>query len=280
LTTVSNTGPPGTDAAAVGRVHDIEARPTAGYVKRDIIANAVVILLLILGMELWSRNVPAYIMPPPVRSWDAIVEAVTVDYIHIGLTLGRLLISVAFALVVGSLMGALMALVRPLQPFLKSIVIIDTGVPALSWMLFAVFWFRDAEARVFFILAMILLPFYALNVYDGIRALSTDLVEMVETFRPSRFQILRLLVLPHVVPYVLMTTRSIIGYATRMTVFAELVSVNTGMGAQMSLAQNNFQMEGVIAWTVLLVILNLLLQALVAAVEKTLLRWRPEVSVR
>lgn len=251
-----------------------------GYLKRDIIANAVVIVLLVIGMEVWSRNVPAYIMPPPLRSWDAIVAAVAGDYIHILLTLGRLLVSVAFALVVGSLMGAVMALVRPLQPFLKSVVIIDTGVPALSWMLFAVFWFKDAEARVFFILAMILLPFYALNVYDGIRALSTDLVEMVETFRPTRWQILRLLVLPHVVPYVLMTTRSIIGYATRMTVFAELVSVNSGMGARMSLAQNNFQMEGVIAWTVILVVLNLLIQALVGVAEKSLLRWRPEVAVR
>jgi len=263
-----------------GQGEAVEARSRTDYLKQDIVANVVVIGLLVLGMELWSRNVPAYIMPPPARSWSAIVDAVTEGYVNILLTLGRLLVSVAFALVVGSLIGALMALVRPLQPFIRSIVIIDTGVPALSWMLFAVFWFRDAEARVFFILAMILLPFYALNVYDGIRALSTDLVEMVETFRPSRWQLLRLLVLPHVIPYILMTTRSIIGYATRMTVFAELVSVNTGMGAQMSLAQNNFQMEGVIAWTVLLVILNLLLQGLVVVAEKSLLRWRPEVSVR
>jgi NitT/TauT family transport system permease protein len=77
-----------------------------------------------------------------------------------------------------------------------------------------------------------------------------------------------------------MTTRSIIGYAIRMTVFAELLSVSTGIGARMGLAQSNFQMEGVIAWTVILVVLNLLIQALVAAVEKSLLHWRPEVTVR
>jgi NitT/TauT family transport system permease protein len=267
-------------SALAGETGDVTGGRRSGFLKRDLIANAVVIGLLVLGMELWSHNVPAYIMPAPVQSWHAIVEALGENYFDILLTLGRLLVSVAFALVVGSLMGAVMALVRPLQPFLKSVVIIDTGVPALSWMLFAVFWFKDAEARVFFILAMILLPFYVLNVYDGIRALSTDLVEMVETFRPSRWQVLRLLILPHVVPYVLMTTKSIIGYATRMTVFAELVSVNSGMGARMSLAQNNFQMEGVIAWTVLLVALNLMMQALVGFAEKSLLRWRPEVSVR
>jgi NitT/TauT family transport system permease protein len=127
---------------------------------------------------------------------------------------------------------------------------------------------------------MILIPFYALNIYDGIRALSTDLVEMVETFRPTRLHVLRFLILPHIVPYVLMTTKSIIGYAARMTVFAELLSSTIGMGAKMGLAQNNFHMDQVIAWTVLLVVLNLSLQGLVAGAERLLLRWRPEVVVR
>ena len=31
---------------------------------------------------------------------------------------------------------------------------INTGIPALSWMLFAVFWFKNPEARIFFILAV------------------------------------------------------------------------------------------------------------------------------
>ena len=108
----------------------------------------------------------------------------------------------------------------------------------------------------------------------------TDLIQVVETFRPTRWQTFRLLILPHVTPYILMTTKSIIGYATRMTVFAELVSVSTGMGARMGLAQNNFQMDGVIAWTILLVVLNLAVQGLVAVAERTLLKWRPEVTVR
>ncbi|WP_368855139.1 ABC transporter permease subunit, partial [Klebsiella pneumoniae] len=80
-----------------------------------------------------------------------------------------------------------------IRPFLQAIIVIDTGIPALSWMLIAVFWFKNTEARIFFILAVILLPFYALNVYEGIRALSKDLVDMVQSFRPSRLQILRYL---------------------------------------------------------------------------------------
>lgn len=250
------------------------------FFKRDLFANLVVVALILATMEVSSWFSPPYIMPAVSQSAKYTVKILQEDYIHILITISRLFFAVAFSLVVGSLIGAVMGMIKPIAPFVKSIVVIDTGVPALSWMLFAVFWFKQPEVRVFFILVMILLPFYALNVYDAIRALSTDLIEMVETFRPNRWQVLRLLILPHVVPYILMTTKSIIGYATRMTVFAELVSVSTGMGARMGLAQNNFEMDGVIAWTVLLVILNLSVQALVALAEKSLLKWRPEVSVR
>lgn len=247
---------------------------------RELLANAVVIVALVIAMEVWSRHVPPFIMPPPQRTFEAILSAISNDYVHIGLTIARLLVAVAAALVIGTLIGAAMALIRPLEPYLRSIVVIDTGVPALSWMLFAIFWFEQAEARVFFILLMILVPFYALNVFDGIRALSRDLVEMVETFRPSRIQVLRFLVGPHIVPYLLMTTKAIIGYATRMTVFAELVSVSSGMGARMGAAQSTFAMDGVLAWTIILVVANLLIQGIVQGLESLLLRYRPEVEVR
>ena len=253
---------------------------SGGVWAREIFANAVVIIVLVVAMEVWSRHVPPFIMPPPQRTLDAMLAAMKNDYFHIALTIGRLLVAVLAALVLGTLIGAAMALVRPLEPYLRSIVVIDTGVPALSWMLFAIFWFEQPEVRVFFILLMILIPFYALNVFDGIRALSKDLVEMVETFRPSRMQVLRLLIGPHIVPYLLMTTKAIIGYATRMTVFAELVSVSTGMGAKMGQAQSTFAMDGVLAWTVILVLTNLMIQGLVQALEALLLRYRPEVEVR
>lgn len=261
---------------AAGRLPD----SGKSHFKRDVIASIVIILLLIFGMEAWSWFAPVYIMPSPALTGVELGKVLVEDYHHILVTILRLFIAVAFALVMGSIFGAVMAMSPRLEPYLKSLIMITTGVPALSWMLFAIFWFKDSEARVFFILAMVLIPFYALNVYDGIQALSKDLIEVVETFRPSKWQVFRLLILPHIIPYILLTTKSIIGYATRMTAFAELISVNTGMGARMGLAQDEFNMQGVIAWTVVLIIVNLGVQALVAQAEKRLLNWRPEVQVR
>jgi len=248
--------------------------------RRDIFATCVVVVVLLVAMEITSRFVPDYIMPSPVAVWNAARELFFSDPYHVAVTLVRLAVSVTIAMISGVLVGLAMGMFPSVRPYLKAIVVIDTGIPALSWMLIAVFWFRNPESRIFFILLVILLPFYALNVYEGVRALPKEFVDMIESFRPSRWQVLRYLILPHIVPYIFLTTKSVIGYAIRMVIFAELVASAVGIGARMNLAQSTFRIDQVLAWTFFLVILNLLLQALVNGLEKISLKWRAEAAVR
>ncbi len=247
---------------------------------RDIFATCVVVLVLLAAMEITSRFVPEYIMPSPVAVWNAAKELFFSDPYHVAVTLARLTVAVTIAMVAGVLVGLAMGIFPRVRPFLKAIVVIDTGIPALSWMLIAVFWFRNSEVRILFILLVILLPFYALNVYEGVRALPKEFVDMIESFRPSRWQVLHFLILPHIVAYIFLTTKSVIGYAIRMVIFAELVASAVGIGARMNFAQSTFRIDQVLAWTFFLVILNLLLQALVNGLEKIALKWRAEASIR
>ena len=256
----------------------IAARNPEG--RRDIFATCVVVVVLLAAMEITSRFVPDYIMPSPVTVWNAARELFFSDPYHVAVTLLRLVVSVMTAMITGVLIGLAMGVFPSVRPYLKAIVVIDTGIPALSWMLIAVFWFKNPESRIFFILLVILLPFYALNVYEGVRALPKELVDMIESFRPSRWQVLRYLILPHIVAYIFLTTKSVIGYAIRMVIFAELVASAVGIGARMNLAQSTFRIDQVLAWTFFLVILNLLLQAFVNGLEKISLKWRAEATVR
>jgi NitT/TauT family transport system permease protein len=48
----------------------------------------------------------------------------------------------------------------------------------------------------------------------------------------------------------------------------------------MSLAQSTFHIDQVLAWTIFLVVLNLVVQGAVAMLENRLLKWRPEANVR
>jgi NitT/TauT family transport system permease protein len=248
--------------------------------QRDLVALIVVIVALGICMEVASRFVPDYIMPSPIAIGKALEELLTHDLMHIAITLARLAGAIVFSLVTGVIVGLLMGTSKKAGPYLKSLVVIDTGIPALSWMLVAVFWFKEPESRIFFILTVILLPFYALNVYEGLRSIPREWVDMMESFRPSRWQMMRYLIVPHIVPYIFLTTKSVIGYAIRMVIFAELVASAVGIGSRMSFAQSTFRIDQVMAWTFLLVILNLVLQSAANFAEKRLLKWRTEAKVR
>lgn len=258
--------PPGSDAPKTGR--------------EGVVPTLFVVASLTLLVQFASHFVPPYVLPSPRTILAAVWDILSSQYTHIGVTALRLIVALAFAMVLGVLLGIIMGIFPRIRPYLQSLIIIDTGIPALSWMLLAIFWFSQPEVRIFFILSVILVPFYALNIYDGIRALPRDSVEMIESFRPSRWQVLRFLVLPHIVPYVLSTTKSIIGYAIRMAIFAELVASSMGIGSRMSLAQSMFRIDQVLGWTVILVVANVGLQTLLNTVDKVLLKWRAEAAVR
>lgn len=260
-----------------------DRRPPGGSPKsarESLVPTLIVVLGLTLLVQIASQFVPPYVLPSPATIFASVWEILRTQYIHMAVTGLRLVVALAFAMAFGVFLGILMGIFPKIRPYLRSLIIIDTGIPALSWMLLAIFWFSAPEARIFFILSVILVPFYALSIYDGIRALPRDHVEMIESFRPSRWQVLRYLILPHIVPYILSTTKSVIGYAIRMAIFAELVASSMGIGSRMSLAQSMFRIDHVLGWTLILVVVNVALQALLNAVEKVLLKWRAEAVVR
>ena len=172
------------------------AKMSAAARHQDIVATVVITIGLVAAMQIMSFFTPPYVLPSPGTVLAALIELLRRDLRHVGITLARWAAGIAFALVVGSALGVVMASARRLAPYLRAMLLIDTGVPALSWMLLAILWFGNPEARIFFILVVLLLPFYAMNVYEGIQALPHEWVEMVEVFRPSRPQLLRFLVFP------------------------------------------------------------------------------------
>lgn len=239
-----------------------------------------VVLTIFVVLQVMSFFTPDYLIPSPYSMLRATFDLLYRQSASFVVTLVRVVLGVVASLVLGSALGAAMGLSVAVAGYSESLMFVLSGVPALSWMLLAVLWFPYAEARIFFVLFVILFPFYALNVYEGIRALPKDFIEMLDVFRPTRWQVFKVLIVPQIVPYVLLTTKSLSGFAIRMAVFAELIGAATGVGARLAEAQGMLRVDRVFAWTILLVVLNFALQHLVSAVDRRLLAWRPAVEIR
>jgi len=150
----------------------------------------------------------------------------------------------------------------------------NQGIPALSWVVIAIIWFKGIEFRIFFIMVMTTLPAFTFQLLDAYRSMSNDLYEMTLSFRPTRFDLLRTLIWPAVLPGILTAWKVNLGNAARVVVVAELVGATGGVGYQLLLQQQLFDMAGAIAWTLVLVIFVLIVQRVITLVEAHALKYR------
>jgi ABC-type nitrate/sulfonate/bicarbonate transport system permease component len=124
------------------------------------------------------------------------------------------------------------------------------------------------------------LPAFAFQVHDAYKAMSKDLVEMSRSFRPTRWDLFRTLIWPSVLPGILTAWKVNLGNVSRVVVVAELVGATIGIGYELLQRQQLFDMAGAIAWTLLLVLFVVAAQAVVTALERHALRYRPAPEQR
>lgn len=211
----------------------------------------------------------------------ALYHIIVDDYGEFGTTLYRFLISVGLGLLIGWGIGLLMGgsgrqVPLIIEPFLKAL----TATPAASWVLLAVLWISDIERRLDFVVILLVIPYYAVAVYEGIRRIDSGMVQAVQQFRPNRRQTMLLVLIPNSFADVLSTTRFAAGTSLRILVFAELITANTGVGALMARAQRNFRVDELLGITLAMVILTFALLGIVELIEARVLRWRPERALR
>ena len=186
----------------------------------------------------------------------------------------RIFAGLSGAFVLGGLIALLIARSPTLENYANPVLIFFQGIPALSWVVIAIIWFHGIEFRIFFIMVMTTLPAFTFQILDSFRSMSKDLFEMTMAFRPRRWTLFRVLIVPTIVPGVLTAWKVNLGNAARVVVVAELVGATGGVGYELLRQQQLFDMAGAIAWTLQLVLFVLIVQQTIVAIETWMLRYR------
>lgn len=241
------------------------------------------VVLIVVFIAVWwvlSRVIGGNAVPPPLEVWDRFVDIVTTadGWTNLLLTLARVGIGLAVAFVVGTGLGLWAGASAGASGFLLPIVRFIQGIPSLSWVVIAVIWFGNVEVRVFFVMLLVTLPGFALQAYDSYKAIPAELRDMARSFRPRGMATFREITLPGITPGLFTAWKVNLGLGIRMVLVAELVGASVGVGSQLLTAQQLFDMSAVIAWTLLLAVCMLILQAIIDGVEAYALRYRAVAS--
>jgi NitT/TauT family transport system permease protein len=177
----------------------------------------------------------------------------------------RVILGLLIAIPLGMAMGIASGLDRRAAAFFKPLFQIVSATPVMAVILIAFLWFGQERTPVFTAFLMVF-PVMAANTSEGIRAVDSGLVEMVRVYGLSRFQRLRALYLPAIVPFVVGGLRSALSLCWKVVVAAEvLVQPLRALGTGMQRAKAQLETAELFAWTAATVLAAAAAQGLLTA---------------
>ncbi|MDB5841096.1 MAG: ssuC 2 [Herminiimonas sp.] len=253
--------PEGAERAASWRL------PREAFVSIAVLAVA----WQLLSMASPAIGLPPFAVPSLGRIWNSLLKITPIDAL---VTLARVGAALLISFLLGLAGAVLMYLSPTLERYGRPLVRILMAVPVVSWILFAILWFKWVEFRIAFVLVVVCGPVFLVDALDNMREVSSDLRNMVKSFRPTPLQFFVKLIFPATLPGLLTSWKINLSLAIRVVTIAELVGAVTGIGHRLAVAQELFSVADVFAWTLVLVVLLFALEAILGRFEKRLLRWR------
>jgi NitT/TauT family transport system permease protein len=235
---------------------------------------------LIVVWEIAASIFPPFLFPSSLSIAREIFDILSKGTQVVGAiaTFVRIILGTLGAFAIGAALGVWMGASRSAERYFHPLLTFNQGIPALSWVVFSVIWFKNTEFRIWFIIVMTTLPAFAFQIHDAYRAMSKDLVEMSLSFRPNRWDKFRTLVLPSILPGIFTSWKVNLGNVARVVVVAELVGASAGVGFELLQRQQLFHLAGAIAWTLVLVLFVVVSQGAVTLLETAVLRYRPQTE--
>lgn len=191
-----------------------------------------------------------------------------------GISLRRIFIGYAIALVGGTSLGVLLARWRFLEVTVGSLVLGLQTLPSICWLPLALLWFGLNDRAILFVVVMGAIMAIVVSVYDGIKNLPPIYEKAALTLGAGRWALNVEVLLPAAFPSILTGAKLGWSFAWRSLMAGELVFVSAGLGHMMMMGRELADMGQVMAVMVVIIGLGLFVDRVVFRPLETSVRRR------
>lgn len=246
------------------------------FTSRQYVSLVSVIIILVIWKSLSLYFNSEFVLPSPEKTLLTTLKLFADDrfLVTVSTTILRSLTGFIVSFFLGLLAG-IAAGVNPLiDAFLRPVLVTIRSVPIIAIILLALIWLTPGTVPVF-IAMLTMFPFICTNVSDGIRSVDRDLVQMAKFYRVENARIVKELYIPAIMPFIISGASSAMGIGWRAIITGEVLShPRYGIGTLMQNAQTFLNVDVVIAWTIIAVIISYGFEKLIRWSERKLIVWR------
>jgi len=260
--------------------------PAAARRRRRIVVNSLRVGLLVViigGWELATRVglIDKFFWGQPSGIWAQLVTWATQGtaqgplWQQIAVTLEETVLGFLIGVVLGVFFGVLLGRVPFLADVLGPYIKAANSLPRVTLApLLAIGLGLGMPSKV--ALAVILVFFIVFfNAFQGVREVDRHLLANARILGANQRQLTTQVIIPSALTWITASLHTSFSFALVGAVVGEFVGAIQGIGLMIQTAGANFNANGVFAAMVILAVVALVTEALVTALERRLLRWRP-----
>ena len=248
---------------------------------RWLITLASVGCLLILW-EIFGRRInPVFGSYPSaiaVAFWELLRSGQLWSALHESLR--PFVVGYGLAILVGVPIGLVVGRFRTAEAALGIYITAGYAMPLVALVPLLILWLGLGFAvKVAVVFLMALFPI-CINTWLGVVAVPKTLIEVGKSFVAPDLVILRRIVLPATLPYIMAGIRLAVGRAVVAMVIAEFFTTISGLGAVIINAANNFDTATMFVPIIILMVMAIGLNTLIGFVERKVAPWQAEIAGR
>jgi len=238
---------------------------------------------VLLGVwEFFGRDVNPVFGSFPSAIALAFVELVRTGQLSAALyeSLRPFVVGYGLSIVVGVPLGLVIGRYRVLEAALGIYVTAGYAMPLVALVPLLILWLGlgfAVKAAVVFLMSVFPI---CINTWLGVTAVPKNLIEVGKSFVASDAVILRRIVLPATLPYIMAGVRLAVGRAVVAMVIAEFFTTISGLGAIIINSANNFDTATMFVPIMVLMVLAIGLNSLIGWVERHVAPWQAEIAGR
>jgi NitT/TauT family transport system permease protein len=243
-----------------------------------LVQAAAVALILILWQKLSEHHmIDPVFFSGPTRIWDQIKswESSGLLWSNIGATMKVFAVGYVVGTAVGTLVGVVLGTIPLVREVLEPFLAFFNAMPRLVLLPLMIVWFGFGLFPKVLLVVAVIQFVVAINVATGLTTVRSDLLDNARLMGASHTQLILHVYAPSIALWILTTARTNVGYAFNAAIAAEFIGASAGLGYLLTLGQTALSADQVWAALVLASLMAVLIDCLLAAVERRSLRWMP-----
>ncbi|MDV3124252.1 ABC transporter permease [Mycobacterium sp. 21AC1] len=233
-----------------------------------------IVVLALAAWEFGARTgaISSFLFGRPTAVWSVLHKRAMSGQLwtDIGVTSLEVVLGFLVGAVGGSALGLLLWYSQFVADLTAPFIAAIGSIPVLAVAPLTIIWFGTGMTSKVVIVAFSCVVVSLTTSYSGARRTDPDLINLMKSFGASRSQIFSKLVIPSAMTWVVSGLKLNIGFALVGAIVGEYISSEAGVGHMILLGSSNFTITLVIAGIAIVMVMVLVFNLLVTALERTL----------